>query len=301
MTCQDVLAFLDAYLDEELTVLETLRVDEHLGRCETCRQVRDSEAHLHALLAADAVRDAPPARLRERISTLAIQSESNDGRHSWRNEPGARAVLACALTALLLFGVLLAAGTHTPAPGPGPLTMDVVGVHLDAEQTAIDLELPTSDPSRLASWLEHRVGPSVGVPAVAPSGERVVGARMSWIASQEAAHLLYEGEGRRISLFITRDPFHPGERAAEQIVEGEELYFATLAGVRVAWWSSGGHLYVAAARASEAELLNFAALCVRLARQRPFGILRARGNAALTAATPPANATRPRPVAPSRS
>jgi predicted anti-sigma-YlaC factor YlaD len=68
MRCEEVRAAIGAYLDEELSVLEILRVDEHLEHCDVCRQVRDSEADLHALLAADAVLDAPPARLRERVS-----------------------------------------------------------------------------------------------------------------------------------------------------------------------------------------------------------------------------------------
>jgi mycothiol system anti-sigma-R factor len=67
MTCQEALASLDPYLDEELSMLEILRVEHHLEQCDACRQVRDSEANLHALLAADAVCDAPPAGLRERI------------------------------------------------------------------------------------------------------------------------------------------------------------------------------------------------------------------------------------------
>ena len=268
MRCEEVRAAIGAYLDEELSVLEILRVDEHLEHCEACRQVRNSEADLHALLAADAVLDAPPARLRENILASVAPAElALSGDRPGRRAPVLRIVLACATAAVLLLGVLLVAGSRGPAAGP--LTADVVVWHLDAERNVVDLELKTSDSSRVTAWLGRRLGLRASFPSVAPGGERLVGARVSSIASHQAAQLLYEGDGPRFSLFLMRWPFRRPQEATEHLVEGTEVYLATLVGVRVAWWSEGWHLYVAAARASDAELLDFAALCVRLARERP--------------------------------
>jgi anti-sigma factor RsiW len=163
-----------------------------------------------------------------------------------------------------LLGVLLVDETRGPA---GPLTRDAMVWHLHAVQTMADLELTTSDPPLVAGWLGRRFGLSATFPAVTQDGERLIGARVSSIDSQKAAQLLYDGAGRQISLFITLRPFRPRDRGTEHIVEGEEVYLTALEDVRVAWWSEGLHLYVAAARASEAEMLDFAALCLRLARK----------------------------------
>jgi anti-sigma factor RsiW len=171
-----------------------------------------------------------------------------------------------AVAGALLVWVLFVAGSRGPAAGP--LTTDAVGWHLDAEHVGHERELSTSDPSLVTAWLGRRLGLTMSFPAVTPGGERVQGARLSSIASHKAAQLLYDGAGGRLSLFITWRPFRPPDPATEHVVEGEDVYLAALQGVRVAWWSAGRHLYVAAARASEADLLDFAALCIRLERAR---------------------------------
>jgi putative zinc finger protein len=67
MRCDDFLAALDIYLDDELSIADSVRMHGHLLLCRRCRQVSDSEATLHALLAKDGMTDQPSASLRERI------------------------------------------------------------------------------------------------------------------------------------------------------------------------------------------------------------------------------------------
>lgn len=262
MTCREVLLAIDAYLDEELGVLETRGVQEHLEHCETCRRAVESEGILHALLAADAVCDAPPARLRNRIlGQVGAGRPRRRFRGAWRPGPALRLILAGGVVAVLLLGILLALASR-------PVTTDAVVWHLDGERALVDLELRTTNPADVTSWLESRLDLSVSFPSAAPGGERLVGARVSSIGSQEAAQLLYARHGRRISLFITARAFRLRERAQEHVVDGVEVYLASLRGVQVAWWDEGDHLYVVAARASETEVLDFAGFCVRLARER---------------------------------
>jgi mycothiol system anti-sigma-R factor len=262
MTCREVLLAIDAYLDEELGVLETRGVQEHLDHCEACRRVVESEATLHALLAADAVRDAPPGGLRNRILEQARAGEPRRRFWGdWRPRSALHLILAGGIAAALLVGILLVLASR-------PVTTDAVARHLDGERALADFELRTTNAGDVAAWLETRLGLRVSFPGATPGGERLVGARVSSIGSQEAAQLLYDRHGRRVSLFITERAFRLRERAQEHAVEGVEVYLANLRGVRVAWWDEGDHLYVVAARASEAEVLDFAGLCVRLARER---------------------------------
>ena len=262
MTCRDLLLAIDAYLDEELGAREARAVQQHVEHCAACRRAVESEATLHALLAADAVRDAPPARLRHRIlSQVGADEPRRRARDAWRLGSAFRLILAGGIAAVLLLGILIVLASR-------PVTTDAVVWHLDGERVLVDLELRTTNPADVTSWLENRLGLSVSFPSAAPGGERLVGARVSSIGSQEAAQLLYDRHGRRISLFITERAFRLRERAQEHVVEGVEVYLANLRGVRVAWWDEGDHLYMVAARASETEVLDFAALCVRLARER---------------------------------
>ena len=267
MTCGEVRGAIDAYLDDELGVLEALRVQSHVRRCDACRNVLDAEATLHALLAADALQDDVPERLRERIvRQSAVLGGKTSSPRRWRVTLFG-AYLSGAATVALLLALLFIPASRSPAEGR--LAMDAVvwHRHRTASPTA-DLDLRTADPERLAAWLHSRLGLVVAFPPAGVRGERLVGARLAQLADRRAAQVLYEGGGRRVSLFATRRPFHMAAEGVEHSMEGLELYMATLEGVSVAWWNDGGHLYVAAVETGEADLMALAALCVRLDRER---------------------------------
>jgi mycothiol system anti-sigma-R factor len=67
MRCDEFLATVDTYLDDELSIVDWLRMRGHVLLCERCRRLIASEVTLHALLATDAMADQPSAALRERI------------------------------------------------------------------------------------------------------------------------------------------------------------------------------------------------------------------------------------------
>ena len=54
MRCDEFLGAIDAYFDDELSIMDILRVHRHLLSCECCYRVMGSEAALHSLLADDA-------------------------------------------------------------------------------------------------------------------------------------------------------------------------------------------------------------------------------------------------------
>jgi anti-sigma factor RsiW len=269
MTCAEARAAIDAYLDDELGVLEVLRVQTHARRCDGCRQVMDSEATLHALLAADVLHDEAPERLRERIRQQAAALVPEEPRAPSRRRPAALfgAYLSGAVMGALLLALFIIPGSRSPKGGQ--VAVDAVAWHLDhATGPMPDLDVRTADPALLAAWLKRRLGLTVPFPPVSVRGEGLVGARVAAIAERQAAHVLYEGNGRRVSLFATRRPVRPSADGTEHRVEGLELYTVTLDGVSVAWWNDGGHLYVAAVETGEADLMALAALCVRLDREQ---------------------------------
>jgi anti-sigma factor RsiW len=276
MTCAEARGAIDAYLDDELGVLEALRVQGHLRRCAGCRQVMDSEATLHALLEADVLHDEPPERLRQRIRQQCAALVSAEPRVPARRRPSALfgAYLSGAVMGVLLLAIVIIPGSRGLVGGH--LAVDAVAWHRHHATGPIHaLEVRTHDPALLATWLKSRLGVTVPFPSVSVRGERLVGARVAAIAERQAAHVLYEGEGRRVSLFATRRPFRPSTDGAEHMVEGLELYTATLDGVSVAWWNDGGHLYVAAVETGEADLMALAAPCVRLDWNGPPRLRRA--------------------------
>ena len=109
MTCPDTLGALDAYLDNELSVMDILRVQGHLLRCDRCRAIAESEGVLYSLLATDALQDEPSARLRERIlQKIGELPPPARPAPSWRRWAGRTAIgLAGALVVGMVVGVVL--------------------------------------------------------------------------------------------------------------------------------------------------------------------------------------------------
>ena len=61
MNCNDSLIYLPAYLDEELGVAESLRVQKHLIECGDCRQAQDEQLTLRSALRDPDLYAHPPA------------------------------------------------------------------------------------------------------------------------------------------------------------------------------------------------------------------------------------------------
>jgi len=112
MTCDEFLGAIDAYFDDELSIMDILRVHRHLLSCEGCHRVMGSEATLHSLLAADAARDQPPGSLRKRIIRRVAAQEST-GSSRARSKARSRREPFASLTGILA-GRLRQASSSTP-------------------------------------------------------------------------------------------------------------------------------------------------------------------------------------------
>src|SRR5262245_10585140 len=67
MTCEEAAALISVLLDGELGVSDIVRLEQHLGHCEPCRALHNSEVWLHSLLAAGALSEEPPEALRVKV------------------------------------------------------------------------------------------------------------------------------------------------------------------------------------------------------------------------------------------
>jgi len=82
------------------------------------------------------------------------------------------------------------------------------------------------------------------------------------------AYLLYERDGRRISLFVAVAAAPGRGGGTREIFEDAEAYNTTaLGGIALAWWEAGEHLSAAASGAGVGEVREFARLCVLSARR----------------------------------
>jgi mycothiol system anti-sigma-R factor len=276
MTCHQLLAAIDPYLDGELPVPDVLDVHAHLTDCESCRKVLESEAALRALVTADVIEDHPPDSLRARVLQRVGPVGSSPAAVRPRFVP-------LVLAGLGLAAVLVVAAVIAPGSGreiPAPLAAELAAKHLVyTNEPRPALTHTTADATEMSAWLKGRLGFAATLPRPSQPADRLVGGRASTVADMPAAYVLYEQGGRPISLFITESLPFAKLGWEERMVEGVEIYTAALGAVRLAWWEDEAdhRLYAAAATASEQELVDFALLCVRSRRPsqpRRTGVVR---------------------------
>ena len=270
MTCHEVPSVIDAYLDGELSVAATLQAHGHFATCENCRRILESEAALHGLLVQAARAEPVPTELRNNI-LCNINTEKPSRIH-----PTRRLVVRFGIVSGFVgLAVLAWLATERLLPHPmTPLAAELASKHLlYGEGHGGVLELVTSEPTKMGSWFQGRLGFPVRLPSVARRPERLVGGRISSVADAPAAYALYNRSGRSISLFVTRGvPFARGGWT-ERHVDGTELYFASLRGVALVWWEEkqADRLYAAASGGDEDALVEFALLCIKGGQSRPAG------------------------------
>jgi hypothetical protein len=131
---------------------------------------------------------------------------------------------------------------------------------------AAPLDITAQSAARLERWIKGRLGLAVALPPSGARGEPLVGARVATVDGRAAAHVVYDGGGRRISLFVTgRSPRRLPERS-EHNVYGVDVYTTTLEATALGWWEDERHLYLAvmaADRGDDGDVLAMAARCVR--------------------------------------
>jgi mycothiol system anti-sigma-R factor len=262
MTCQEFAAALDPYLDDELSVMEVLRVQGHLHSCDHCRTMMGAEAALHALLAADAIQDQPPPALRDRIVQRVAAAAASSSVSARRRRSVPAATLRAPIALVVLMIALMVPGIRGPVEVPRFAVEAAAQHHFSSEGAEAELDLTTTDLPRLSGWLRGRVGFPVKALHVNRHDQHLVGGRVASVGGAPAAHLLYEWGGYRLSLFVMPSPPTRHEWN-ERVIDGVELYTATLQGTTVTWWEDAARLYVAASAASPKALEEFALLCVR--------------------------------------
>ena len=266
MRCADVHRALDAYLDEELTPLEISRVQEHLDDCKGCRTAVARDTWLHQALAADAMTDAAPQALcRQILDRVRVEAGVTGATHGAWPRPGRGRSLVATAAALLLAAITLAVVLWRPG---GPTASQFVPLHRELVEPAAPMADVSLD---LRGWLAHHLGAPVSVPSLTADGERISGGRAIVVGRRPAVQLLYEGRGRRLSLFILRGTLNRERGESEHTVEQVDVYTSEKDGSRIGWWSDGDHVFVAVGAVERSDLLEFAQLCIHSRRPEATG------------------------------
>ena len=203
-----------AYVDGALRPEARLEVEAHLAHCPLCRDQeafeRGLRERLHGLAAPDV-----PLGLEDRV------------RRRLRRRPAPAFVRWLPVAAVLALAVLWGRGA---APFVAwELTRD----HFHCfGQERLPAQVWTSDAGEIAAWYREHGTELPLVPSSA-GGLELVGGRFCPLLDRRVAHLYYEGDKRRLSLYVVPGPARFA-RAFQIRVRGENVRLMRTGGITVA-------------------------------------------------------------------
>ena len=248
LRCAGVQRFTDTYLDGEFADEERAEFDAHLAGCATCREYVKTQADWKKAFVEAAPREGAPAALRNRVLRRIRRAERPT--MSWRRF--ATRVLPVAAAGGMV-ATFLVAHSHFAT---SPVAVAARTIHV----RNLPIEIAGS-PDRVRSWYHDKLDVSVRPPDFGQLAA-LRGGRLTNISDRQAAYLVYDVHGNKLSVFI----FDPGDLQLESphktLVGNREVYLDEGQGYNVALFRDRGLGYALASDLDENQMLKLVSSAV---------------------------------------
>ena len=257
MSCEEYDTLIHGYLDGELDLLSTLRVEAHLPECVSCTQTRESHRALRSAIRTGKLHFKPPNGLAERIHLDLHQANKAKGRAApsvWEvAKPMPRRIwwpwMSIAATAVLVAMVAWRLGSVASRPSPDELlAQDVLAGHVRSLMANHLTDVPSSDQHTVKPWFDGKLDFSPSVKDLSGDGFPLVGGRLDYLQDRPVAALVYQRRKHLINLFIW--PSAEDSRQKTVILHGYNLFH----------WTQSGMTYWAMSDLNSTELQEFVRL-----------------------------------------
>src|SRR5262249_51818791 len=240
MNCDETRPLLEAYLDDELDLVHSLAIEQHVESCPECRRRREELKALRDLLRQKLPRPSAPPELRERVQA-ALRRESGHVASKVIPFPN-RWLAAAALVAATLALLMLLRDNR---PHADSLVADAVANHIRSLQPGHLTDVESTDRHTVKPWIAEHIDYSPPVLDFAEAGYSLAGARLDYMDDRAVTALVYNCRKHRINVFISPVANPEGERRA------------TRDGFHVVVWCRAGMRYVFVSDLAEPELRAF--------------------------------------------
>jgi mycothiol system anti-sigma-R factor len=220
VNCEEIKNLMDAYLDGELDLITSQKVEQHLRDCPKCEQAYEVEtAMAHAISQAAPYYKAPP-ELRERIQSslrneIGAKATRNGIRGSQvmrtRKQPEARATLLgmpwnwLALAAAIALAAIVASSFLPRLRQPGAdqfLATQLIASHVRSLMADHLTDVASSDQHTVKPWLDTRLDFAPPVVDLSSEGFPLIGGRLDYLDNRPVAALVYGRRKHFINLFV---------------------------------------------------------------------------------------------------
>jgi anti-sigma factor RsiW len=218
--CADLERFVDAYVDGEFSDEERVDLERHLGECASCAERVRFQAGWKAALRAAAPRPSLPADLRARLAA-ALDKEPLP-RPRWQRV-GMRAAVPAAAAALL--GMLM-----WSAHPFSPVVEDAIAKY----RRDLPVEVTGGD-DQVRAWFANKVDFAVRPPRLPPHSI-FRGGRLANVGTREAALLVYDVGGEKVSVLVFDPRNVPLETRRHRYVGNHDVFLDGQRGYNVAFY-----------------------------------------------------------------
>lgn len=248
MTCTETQLLIPGYVDGELDLVHSLRIEQHLQGCADCTRLYHRQQALRAALGARELYYTPPAGLEKRIQR-AVRQASEPAPVPPRIWPWRTFSLVTALGLVLLVSAGLLGGWLAPRPAD-PLGGEVLAGHVRSLMANHLTDVTSTDQHTVKPWFDGRLDFAPPVTDLATQGFPLRGGRLDYLDNQPVAALVYGRAQHIINLFLW-----PAAGAAPTALHAE-----TRQGYNLVHWTSGDMQAWAVSDLNTTELLQFARL-----------------------------------------
>jgi anti-sigma factor RsiW len=270
--CTETMQALDVFLDGELADYECAEVAMHLEACSQCQEALKRRERTRSQLTALGADSSCSVEFHGRLAGALGDVSLPANRESVRTQSPVRWMAAAGVT-IVLGGGVFAAGSVMPAfsglyqtsaeasgvyddpNGPAPAVVDE-SVRWHARQVPVEVTGP--NPAVVRDWFADKVSFPV-LPPELSARAHLVGGRLGNVERSDAAFLLYDIDGARLSVMVFDPARAPRPRTAE--LQAGRTYIRALDGYNVAVREHEGIAYSFTSQLEEpqlAELVNTA-------------------------------------------
>jgi anti-sigma factor RsiW len=262
VSCHDNTDLIHGYLDGELDLVHSLRVEDHLRQCGECTQKYRNLQALRSAVRGGDLNFQPSTDLVARIHSSLQEAEGarQPALRSIREAPtevrGWSWQTALALAAgLALVAVAVYRFTTVPSkPSQGDLVArEVLASHVRSLLADHLTDVPSSDQHTVKPWFNGKLDFSPPVRDLSQQGFPLIGGRLDYLDERPVAALVYQRRKHVINLFVWPSSDKSQEKASMR------------QGYNMQHWADGGMSFWAISDLNNSELEEF----VRLIRTRP--------------------------------
>ena len=263
MEHEQAFELLPGYIDEELSLSESLEFERHLASCERCKRAYEQQRQVSAQLRQNDLRMEAPPELAKRIrAALPVQRSlwqrlgERLGGFSGFGGPGRTGGLGGTLgwapvgaMVVSLVALSWSAGLYLSLPsGDTHLTQELVDSHVRSLQFDHLYDVISTDRHTVKPWFDGKIDFAPPVVDLAQQGYPLVGGRLDYLNGHAVAVMVYRYKLHPINLYVW-----PGSEA------GATPHIYERQGYHLAHWSAAGMNYWAITDAGEGELNGFIA------------------------------------------